>query len=221
MVICVNLIFQGCCRIQCTANNYKTCCNTSIGPNFFSYMHRFSIFTVHAFFFYFSFFKIGYCIVDVWIFGNKMNCGMKYFDYLKAIYTYHIDLEWWFYWMVEAINDYASWCSQHLHPNSWTYWLLTYHAHCHCTVCSGANKYRYLNVSLVNRNHFGFVRMQKSSLAFFILMLLPINRNNMGGSSPDQWDNRMLDHLKNFDLSSPEVRQQFGEWVKPCNLGLS
>ena len=57
----------------------------------------------------------------------------------------------------------------------------------------------------------GFIRMQKSSLAFFILMLLPINRNNMGGSSPDQWDNRMLDHLKNFDLSSPEVRQQFGE----------
>ncbi|OEL20998.1 Protein TIC 40, chloroplastic [Dichanthelium oligosanthes] len=45
---------------------------------------------------------------------------------------------------------------------------------------------------------------------FFILMLLPINRNNMG-SSPDQWDNRMLDHLKNFDLSSPEVRQQFAQ----------
>jgi hypothetical protein len=41
-------------------------------------------------------------------------------------------------------------------------------------------------------------------------MLLPINRNNMGGS-PGQWDNRMVDHLKNFDLSSPEVRQQFGE----------
>ncbi|KAG2566351.1 protein TIC 40, chloroplastic-like [Panicum virgatum] len=35
--------------------------------------------------------------------------------------------------------------------------------------------------------------------------------NNMGGSSPDQWDNRMLDHLKNFDLSSPEVRQQFAQ----------
>uniref|UniRef100_J3LY49 Protein TIC 40, chloroplastic n=2 Tax=Oryza brachyantha TaxID=4533 RepID=J3LY49_ORYBR len=34
--------------------------------------------------------------------------------------------------------------------------------------------------------------------------------NNMGGS-PDQWDNRMLDHLKNFDLSSPEVRQQFAQ----------
>nr|ACG37310.1 translocon Tic40 [Zea mays] len=33
---------------------------------------------------------------------------------------------------------------------------------------------------------------------------------NMGGS-PDQWDNRMLDHLKNFDLSSPEVRQQFAQ----------
>jgi hypothetical protein len=31
------------------------------------------------------------------------------------------------------------------------------------------------------------------------------------GASPDQWDNRMVDHLKNFDLSSPEVRQQFGE----------
>jgi hypothetical protein len=23
----------------------------------------------------------------------------------------------------------------------------------------------------------------------------------------------MVDHLKNFDLSSPEVRQQFGEWI--------
>ncbi|WVZ85745.1 hypothetical protein U9M48_032634 [Paspalum notatum var. saurae] len=34
--------------------------------------------------------------------------------------------------------------------------------------------------------------------------------NNMGGS-PDQWDNRMVDHLKNFDLSSPEVRQQFAQ----------
>ncbi|KAF8714790.1 hypothetical protein HU200_027318 [Digitaria exilis] len=34
--------------------------------------------------------------------------------------------------------------------------------------------------------------------------------NNMG-SSPDQWDNRMVDHLKNFDLSSPEVRQQFAQ----------
>ncbi|CAD6260813.1 unnamed protein product [Miscanthus lutarioriparius] len=34
--------------------------------------------------------------------------------------------------------------------------------------------------------------------------------NNMG-ASPDQWDNRMVDHLKNFDLSSPEVRQQFAQ----------
>ncbi|PWZ46036.1 Protein TIC 40, chloroplastic [Zea mays] len=34
--------------------------------------------------------------------------------------------------------------------------------------------------------------------------------NNMG-ATPDQWDNRMLDHLKNFDLSSPEVRQQFAQ----------
>jgi hypothetical protein len=44
----------------------------------------------------------------------------------------------------------------------------------------------------------------------FYTDLLRIDRNNMGGS-PDQWDNRMLDHLKNFDLSSPEVRQQFGK----------
>lgn len=31
----------------------------------------------------------------------------------------------------------------------------------------------------------------------------------MGGSS--EWDNRMMDSLKNFDLSSPEVKQQFGK----------
>ncbi|KAL3634715.1 hypothetical protein CASFOL_021769 [Castilleja foliolosa] len=33
--------------------------------------------------------------------------------------------------------------------------------------------------------------------------------NNMGGS-PD-WDNRMMDSLKNFDLSSPEIKQQFDQ----------
>jgi hypothetical protein len=44
----------------------------------------------------------------------------------------------------------------------------------------------------------------------FYIDLLLVDRNNMGGS-PDQWDNRMVDHLKNFDLSSPEVKQQFGE----------
>ncbi|XP_048442284.1 protein TIC 40, chloroplastic [Pyrus x bretschneideri] len=33
--------------------------------------------------------------------------------------------------------------------------------------------------------------------------------NNMGGSS--EWDNRMMDSLKNFDLSSPEVKQQFDQ----------
>ncbi|PKU83705.1 Protein TIC 40, chloroplastic [Dendrobium catenatum] len=32
---------------------------------------------------------------------------------------------------------------------------------------------------------------------------------NMGGSN--EWDNRMMDTLKNFDLSSPEVKQQFGK----------
>lgn len=33
----------------------------------------------------------------------------------------------------------------------------------------------------------------------------------MGGST--EWDNRMMDSLKNFDLSSPEVKQQFGEFL--------
>ncbi|KAJ6797359.1 protein TIC 40, chloroplastic-like [Iris pallida] len=33
--------------------------------------------------------------------------------------------------------------------------------------------------------------------------------NNMGGSG--EWDNRMMDSLKNFDLSSPEVKQQFDQ----------
>ncbi|KAL3503891.1 hypothetical protein ACH5RR_033732 [Cinchona calisaya] len=33
--------------------------------------------------------------------------------------------------------------------------------------------------------------------------------NNMGGSP--EWDNRMMDTLKNFDLNSPEVKQQFDQ----------
>ncbi|XWS47548.1 hypothetical protein CRYUN_Cryun14cG0161700 [Craigia yunnanensis] len=33
--------------------------------------------------------------------------------------------------------------------------------------------------------------------------------NNMGGSA--EWDNRMMDSLKNFDLNSPEVKQQFDQ----------
>uniref|UniRef100_A0A7N0U740 Protein TIC 40, chloroplastic n=1 Tax=Kalanchoe fedtschenkoi TaxID=63787 RepID=A0A7N0U740_KALFE len=33
--------------------------------------------------------------------------------------------------------------------------------------------------------------------------------NNMSGSS--EWDSRMMDTLKNFDLSSPEVKQQFDQ----------
>ncbi|KAM7507569.1 hypothetical protein LguiA_018022 [Lonicera macranthoides] len=33
--------------------------------------------------------------------------------------------------------------------------------------------------------------------------------NNMGGSA--EWDNRMVDSLKSFDLSSPEVKQQFDQ----------
>ncbi|KAK7290307.1 hypothetical protein RIF29_04626 [Crotalaria pallida] len=33
--------------------------------------------------------------------------------------------------------------------------------------------------------------------------------NNMGGSG--EWDNRMMETLKNFDLSSPDVKQQFDQ----------
>ncbi|KAL8138330.1 hypothetical protein V2J09_004331 [Rumex salicifolius] len=33
--------------------------------------------------------------------------------------------------------------------------------------------------------------------------------NNMGGSA--RWDNRMMDTMKNFDLRSPEVKQQFDQ----------
>ncbi|KAG5575807.1 hypothetical protein H5410_055941 [Solanum commersonii] len=33
--------------------------------------------------------------------------------------------------------------------------------------------------------------------------------NNMGGNP--EWDNRMMDSLKNFDLSSPEIKQQFDQ----------
>ncbi|XVE78643.1 hypothetical protein DITRI_Ditri13aG0163100 [Diplodiscus trichospermus] len=33
--------------------------------------------------------------------------------------------------------------------------------------------------------------------------------NNMGGSA--EWDNRMTESLKNFDLNSPEVKQQFDQ----------
>ena len=32
----------------------------------------------------------------------------------------------------------------------------------------------------------------------------------MGGSS--EWDGRVMDSLKNFDLSSPDVKQQFGKF---------
>lgn len=36
----------------------------------------------------------------------------------------------------------------------------------------------------------------------------------MGGS--EEWDNRMVENLKNFDLNSPEVKQQFGEFHDFC-----
>lgn len=44
---------------------------------------------------------------------------------------------------------------------------------------------------------------QLLSKFFFLLS------NNMGGGS--EWDKRMMESMKNFDLSSPEVKQQFGE----------
>lgn len=43
-------------------------------------------------------------------------------------------------------------------------------------------------------------------------------RNNMGGSG--EWDSRMMDSLNNFDLSSPEVKQQFGEFIQRHSLFL-
>lgn len=33
----------------------------------------------------------------------------------------------------------------------------------------------------------------------------------MGGNP--EWDNRLKDSLQNFDLSSPEVKEQFGELI--------
>lgn len=41
----------------------------------------------------------------------------------------------------------------------------------------------------------------------------------MGGSA--EWDNRMMDSLKNFDLSSPEVKQQFGEFLNDSSLAVT
>lgn len=75
-------------------------------------------------------------------------------------------------------------------------------AYCNSLLCllqCGVELYQSMNVILCI-----------SSLTFLYTIVVAINRNNMG-ASPDQWDNRMVDHLKNFDLSSPEVRQQFGE----------
>ena len=43
----------------------------------------------------------------------------------------------------------------------------------------------------------------------YLYVLIILFRNNMGGSA--EWDNRMMDSLKSFDLSSPEVKQQFGK----------
>lgn len=87
------------------------------------------------------------------------------------------------------------------------------------TVHTWAYKYVIWMFNLIHRHLLWLYYSAKIFAGLFILMPLPINRNNMG-SSPDQWDNRMVDHLKNFDLSSPEVRQQFGEWIKhfPCDM---
>jgi len=35
----------------------------------------------------------------------------------------------------------------------------------------------------------------------------------MGGT---EWDSQMMDTLKNFDLNSPQVKQQFGEFFYHC-----
>lgn len=39
----------------------------------------------------------------------------------------------------------------------------------------------------------------------------------MGGSP--EWDNRMMDSLKNFDLNSPEVKEQFGNISQKTGYG--
>jgi len=39
--------------------------------------------------------------------------------------------------------------------------------------------------------------------------MIPFFRDNLGGNP--EWDNRMAETLNNFDLASPEVKQQFGE----------
>lgn len=44
-----------------------------------------------------------------------------------------------------------------------------------------------------------------------IQLFLAFFRNSMGGSP--EWDNRMMDSLKNFDISSPEVKEQFGKFT--------
>lgn len=41
-------------------------------------------------------------------------------------------------------------------------------------------------------------------------------RNNMSGSG--EWDKRMTDTLKNFDLNSPEVKQQFSKQFLPTKV---
>lgn len=47
------------------------------------------------------------------------------------------------------------------------------------------------------------------NLHAYLHVLIMLFRNNMGGST--EWDNRMMDSLKNFDLNSPDVKQQFGK----------
>ncbi|XP_071685608.1 protein TIC 40, chloroplastic-like isoform X1 [Rutidosis leptorrhynchoides] len=43
--------------------------------------------------------------------------------------------------------------------------------------------------------------------------------NSMGGSP--EWDNSMMDSLKNFDISSPEVKEQFGNFLIKLQLLVS
>ncbi|MBA0819269.1 hypothetical protein Gohar_027815 [Gossypium harknessii] len=45
----------------------------------------------------------------------------------------------------------------------------------------------------------------------FIYYLEILLRNNIGGTGSTEWDNRMMESLKDFDLNSPEVKQQFDQ----------
>lgn len=45
----------------------------------------------------------------------------------------------------------------------------------------------------------------------FFFILGTVNRNNMMGEN-GEWDKGLMDSFKDFNLNSPEVKQQFGRF---------